>query len=123
MAIGSFLMTVLMIGAALLAPLIAPQDPFNPAGLNLMDGLTPPGVPNEFTGNSFIFGTDPQGRDMYLRRALRHACLACWSGAASVVFSATLGMFLGLIAGLYRRQGRGRSSCGSPISSSHFRRF
>ena len=48
-AVISFGVTVILILGALLAPLIAPYDPFNPASLNLMNGFTPPGVPNQFT--------------------------------------------------------------------------
>lgn len=97
-AIVSFAMSVIMIGAALLAPLIATQDPFNPAALNLMDGMTPPSKANEFTGNSFVFGTDPQGRDMY-SAVLYGTRVSLLVGAASVGFSAGLGVFLGLMAG------------------------
>jgi peptide/nickel transport system permease protein len=97
-AIASFAMSVIMIAAALLAPLLAPQDPFNPAVLNLMEGLTPPGVPNEFTNKSFLFGTDPQGRDMY-SAVLYGTRVSLLVGAASVVFSAGLGVVLGLMAG------------------------
>ena len=40
------LMTTVIVLAAVLAPLIVPHDPFNPATLNLMDGFTPPMTPN-----------------------------------------------------------------------------
>lgn len=49
---------------ALLAPWIAPYDPFNPASLNLMEGFTPPASESAFTGNWFLMGTDNQGRDV-----------------------------------------------------------
>lgn len=97
-AIASFVVSVVMIGAALLSPWLALQDPFNPAVLNLMDGMTAPRVANEFTGNSFVFGTDPQGRDMY-SAVLYGTRVSLLVGAASVVFSAGLGVFLGLLAG------------------------
>ena len=97
-AIVSFIISVVMIGAALLAPLIAPQNPFNPAELNLMEGMTKPGAANEFTGKSFVFGTDPQGRDMY-SAVLYGTRVSLLVGAASVLFSATIGVFLGLMAG------------------------
>ncbi|MCA0402138.1 MAG: ABC transporter permease [Proteobacteria bacterium] len=97
-AIASFILSVVMIAAALLAPLLATQDPFNPAVLNLMEGLTPPGVTNEFTNKSFLFGTDPQGRDMY-SAVLYGTRVSLLVGAASVVFSAGLGVVLGLMAG------------------------
>jgi peptide/nickel transport system permease protein len=97
-AIVSFIVSVVMIGAALLAPLISTQNPFNPAELNLMEGMTKPGTANEFTGKSFIFGTDPQGRDMY-SAVLYGTRVSLLVGAASVLFSATIGVFLGLMAG------------------------
>ncbi|MCZ8262021.1 MAG: ABC transporter permease [Beijerinckiaceae bacterium] len=97
-AIVSFIVSVVMIGAAVLAPLIATQNPFNPGELNLMEGMTKPGVANEFTGKSFIFGTDPQGRDMY-SAVLYGTRVSLLVGAASVLVSATIGVFLGLMAG------------------------
>lgn len=97
-AMGSALVSLLMIGAALLAPLITTQDPFNPAALNLMDGMTAPGKVNEFTGNSFVFGSDPQGRDIY-SAVLYGTRVSLLVAAASVVFSVGIGVFLGLMAG------------------------
>ncbi len=49
-AMVSFVVVVLLVSGALLAPLIAPHDPFAPATLNLMNGFTAPGAPNAFTG-------------------------------------------------------------------------
>ena len=43
---------------------MAPTNPFDPASLNLMNGFTPPMTPNMFTGQSFVMGTDDQGRDL-----------------------------------------------------------
>ena len=97
-AMVSAAVSLIMIGGALIGPFFAPQDPFNPAALNLMDGLTPPATPNEFTGHSFVFGTDPQGRDMF-SAVLYGSRVSLFVGAASVVFSAGLGVFLGLLAG------------------------
>ena len=97
-AVASTVVSLLMIGAALLAPVLAVQDPFNPAGLNLMDGMTPPNRANEFTGNRFLLGTDPQGRDM-LSAVLYGTRVSLLVGAASVIFSAGVGVFLGLVAG------------------------
>ena len=97
-AMGSAALALVLIGAAIAAPLIATQDPFNPAALNLMDGMTPPGKPNEFTGKTFTFGTDPQGRDM-VSAVLYGTRVSLLVGAASVAFSAVIGVFLGLLAG------------------------
>lgn len=89
---------ITLIMMAVLAPLIAPQNPFIPAQLNLMDGFTPPGEPNAFTGNVYLMGTDPQGRDMF-SAILYGSRVSLLVGFASVVFSLTIGVSLGLVAG------------------------
>ena len=61
----SALVVLAILVAALLAPVIAPQNPFDPATLNLMDGFTRPMQANEFTGNVYWLGTDAQGRDLF----------------------------------------------------------
>lgn len=90
---------VLVIGlAALLAPWIAPTDPFDPSSLDLMDGKTPPLKPNEFTGHTFLLGTDDQGRDVF-SAILFGARISLLVGFASVVVSMAIGIALGLLAG------------------------
>ncbi|SCX31225.1 ABC transporter permease [Agrobacterium rosae] len=85
----------LLVAAALLAPFIAPHDPFNPATLDLMDGMTPPMEPNAFTGKTFYMGTDNQGRDVL------SSILYGSRVSLLVAFSATLlSLFLGVGAGL-----------------------
>ena len=88
----------LFVLAALLAPWLAPQNPFDPATLNLMDGKTRPLTPNAFTGNRFWLGTDDQGRDV-LSVILYGSRLSLVVGFASVALAALLGVALGLVAG------------------------
>ncbi len=97
-AILSALVALVMIAAAVVAPWIAPQNPFDPAQLDLMDGMTRPMTPNEFTGRSFWLGTDPQGRDM-VSAILYGARVSLLVGFASVIFSMGIGITLGLAAG------------------------
>jgi peptide/nickel transport system permease protein len=97
-AILSFVVALLMVAAAVLAPWVAPQNPFDPAQLDLMDGMTPPMTPNEFTSRSFVLGTDPQGRDM-VSAILYGARVSLLVGFASVIFSMVIGITLGLAAG------------------------
>lgn len=97
-AMISAAVTILLVGAAVLAPLIAPHDPFNPATLNLMNGFTPPGTPNMFTGESFVMGTDDQGRDVF-STILYGLRISLFVGFAAVGFAMVLGITLGLIAG------------------------
>ena len=84
--------------AALLAPWLAPQNPFDPASLNLMDGKTAPLAVNPFTGNRYLLGTDDQGRDV-LSVILYGSRISLLVGFASVVLAAGLGVGAGLVAG------------------------
>jgi peptide/nickel transport system permease protein len=97
-AMASALVALMMIAAALLAPLIAPQDPFNPAGLNLMDGFTHPGEAGMGSGRVFHLGADEQGRDL-LSAILYGSRVSLLIGFVSVLFSMALGIGLGLLAG------------------------
>lgn len=94
----SFLVVVLMVLAAIFAPLISPYDPFNPATLNLMNGFTPPMEPNAFTGDLFWLGTDDQGRDVF-STILYGLRISLFVGFAAVLFAMVLGVLLGLVAG------------------------
>ncbi|NBN65056.1 ABC transporter permease [Pannonibacter tanglangensis] len=97
-AILATLVSLAIIIPAVLAPWIAPYDPFNPASLNLMDGFTPPGEPNAFTGNVYLLGTDNQGRDI-LSAILYGARISLFVGFSAVLFGMILGISLGLLAG------------------------
>jgi peptide/nickel transport system permease protein len=91
------LVALLIILSAVLAPWIAPHDPFNPASLNLMDGFTPPMEPNQFTGNVYWLGTDNQGRDIF-SAILYGARISLFVGFSAVVFAMVLGISIGLLA-------------------------
>ncbi|MEM7068713.1 MAG: ABC transporter permease [Pseudomonadota bacterium] len=97
-AIVSAVVTAILILSALFAPLIATTNPFNPTSLNLMNGFTPPMAPNAFTGESFIMGTDDQGRDVY-STILYGMRISLFVGFAAVLFAMVLGIILGLVAG------------------------
>ena len=97
-AVVAALVSLLIVVAALLAPLIAPSNPYDPSSLNLMDGFTPPGVPNAFTGNTFLLGTDNQGRDV-LSTILYGTRISLFVGLMAVAFAMVLGIAAGLLAG------------------------
>ena len=83
---------------AILAPLVAPTNPFDPASLNLMNGFTPPMTPNMFTGQSFVMGTDDQGRDL-LSAIIYGLRVSLFVGMMSVLLAMGIGVSLGLVAG------------------------
>ena len=97
-AVISFIVVVVLVSAAIFAPLIAPYDPFNPASLNLMNGFSKPMEPNAFTGETFLLGADDQGRDVY-STILYGMRISLFVGFAAVLFAMVLGVSLGLIAG------------------------
>ncbi|MDF2096887.1 ABC transporter permease [Aquibaculum arenosum] len=93
----SALIVLLFFLGALFAPWIAPYNPFDPASLNLMDGFTPP-MGEAFSGNSYLLGTDDQGRDV-LSAILYGARISLFVGFCAVLFAMVLGISLGLLAG------------------------
>jgi peptide/nickel transport system permease protein len=85
------------VGGALLAPWIAPHDPFDLASLDLLDAFTRPAwVAGGKT--TYLLGTDNQGRDM-LSAILYGARISLAVGFAAVLFSMVLGVTLGLLSG------------------------
>ena len=97
-AIVSFVVVTLLVLSAVLAPWIAPTNPFNPASLNLMNGFTAPMTPNAFTGETFLLGTDDQGRDVF-STILYGMRVSLFVGVAAVAFAMVLGISLGLLSG------------------------
>ena len=91
--------TVLIVALAFLAPVLAPHTPFDPATLNLSDGLKPPAfsVDGDWT---FPLGTDEQGRDV-LSAIMYGTRLSLVVGFASVIVAMVLGIALGLISGYF----------------------
>ncbi|MCG8640859.1 MAG: ABC transporter permease [Desulfobacterales bacterium] len=97
-AVISLFVTVFLIFSAVCAPILAPHNPFDPSTLNLMNGFSKPMTPNPFTNEVFLMGTDDQGRDMFstIMYGMR---VSLFVGFMAVVFSMTLGVALGLLAG------------------------
>ena len=62
-AVGALIVVAAIALVALLAPLIAPQNPYDLAKLVLMDARRPPGFVGS-GGYTHWLGTDAQGRDL-----------------------------------------------------------
>jgi len=96
-AIIALVVTLLMAAGAILAPLIAPQDPFDAASLDLMNSLIPPAF--EADGDAqFPLGTDDQGRDLF-SAILYGTRISLMVGVAGVALAMLIGVTLGLVAG------------------------
>jgi peptide/nickel transport system permease protein len=96
-AMLSAAIALLIVAAALLAPVIAPHNPFDLASLNIMDANTPP-MWQDGGSAAFVLGTDDQGRDI-LSAIFYGARVSLLVGCASVLFSMILGVTLGLVSG------------------------
>lgn len=88
---------LIIVLGALLAPLLAPHDPFDLAQLSLLDSLNPPAW-LEGGHPSYLLGTDDQGRDV-LSTIMYGTRISLAVGFASVALAALLGITLGLVAG------------------------
>lgn len=97
LVVVSALVSLLLVLAAIFAPLIAPQNPFDPASLSVMDSFYPPAWSADGQPG-FLLGTDDQGRDV-LSTILYGMRISLAVGLASVIFAMVLGVSLGLIAG------------------------
>jgi peptide/nickel transport system permease protein len=93
------LLTLICVGGALLAPWLAPQDPFDLAALDLNDAFIPP-LWSEGGKAAYPLGTDNQGRDV-LSTILHGTRLSLAVGLASTFFSLILGVSLGLVSGYF----------------------
>jgi peptide/nickel transport system permease protein len=96
-AVVSAVVALSLILSAIFAPLLAPYNPFDPSSLNLMNGFSAPMEPNAFTGESFLMGTDDQGRDV-LSTILYGMRISLFVGALAVLFAMFIGVVLGLVA-------------------------
>lgn len=86
----------LIVGLAVLSPLVAPQDPYDLANLVLSDARRPPG---HLGSKGFIYwlGTDAQGRDL-LSAILYGLRVSLQVGLAAGAFAFALGVSLGTVA-------------------------
>ncbi|RYE30361.1 MAG: ABC transporter permease [Hyphomicrobiales bacterium] len=95
---GAAILLGIMVALALLAPVIAPQNPHDLAALSVMDNRLPPGEAG-MNGMTYWLGTDSQGRDMLsaIFYGLRTSLM--------VGLTATLGaLVIGISAGLVAAQ-------------------
>tara|TARA_R110000868_G_scaffold18172_89_gene80318 strand:+ start:27401 stop:28306 length:906 start_codon:yes stop_codon:yes gene_type:complete len=96
-AVISTLLLLAMFLAAILAPHLAPQNPFDIAELSLFDSELPPAWA-EGGNPAYLLGTDTQARDV-LSSIMYGMRISLVVGFASVLLAAVLGVTLGLLGG------------------------
>jgi peptide/nickel transport system permease protein len=99
LAVVAMISTLIIIGIAVFAPLISPQNPYNLAEIDVVDGLLPPGS-KAYTGGTYWLGTDDQGRDMVsaIFYGLR---LSIFVGIGSALIAVIVGTSVGLCSAFF----------------------
>lgn len=85
---------------ALMAPWIAPQNPYDLSQLNIMDGALPPGEVSFGTDMTYVLGTDQQGRDM-LSAILYGLRISLMVAGVSLLLAITVGTIVGVTAAYF----------------------
>ncbi len=96
LAMAGLAVFAVIVLVAVLAPWIAPQNPYDLAQLDIMDGRAEPGTVGG-AGFTYWLGTDDQGRDMLsaIMYGLRISLLV---GAGSALIACAVGASLGMLA-------------------------
>jgi peptide/nickel transport system permease protein len=102
LAVVALAVVALVVAAALGAPLITPQDPYDLANLDLMDARRPPGHVGS-GGYAHLLGTDAQGRDLY-SAILYGLRISLQMGIAAGAISMAIGAGLGVVAAVSSRR-------------------
>jgi peptide/nickel transport system permease protein len=100
-AIAGSVIIVLFVLAALLAPLITPQNPYDLTEVSLDNFLLPP-IWKEGGRAPFLLGTDDQGRGI-LSTIIYGCRTSLVVGFTVVLISSIAGVILGMLAGYYGR--------------------
>ena len=83
LAAAALLLLVALIALAVAAPWITPQNPYDLAQVDMMDGRLPPGTKSA-TGYTFWLGTDGAGRDL----------------VSAIIYGLRISLSVGVISGL-----------------------
>jgi peptide/nickel transport system permease protein len=98
-AVVALAVVVLLIGLALLAPLIVPQNPYDLTQLSIMDNKLPP-LTRGMDGMLYLLGTDDQGRDM-LSAILYGLRLSLYVSVVATAIALALGTVAGIVAAYF----------------------
>jgi peptide/nickel transport system permease protein len=99
LALAGLALLLLILLVALFAPLISPQNPYDLAQLDVLDGRLPPGSKSE-NGLTFWLGSDDQGRDI-LSGIFYGLRISLTVGVASTLCALLIGLALGLAAAYF----------------------
>ncbi|MEM1298612.1 MAG: ABC transporter permease [Pseudomonadota bacterium] len=92
----ALILLIVIVALALLAPWITPQNPYDLAQVDVLDGRLPPGS-EAFAGYTMWLGSDGLGRDLY-SAILYGIRISLMVGLASGFIALMIGTAIGLIA-------------------------
>jgi len=95
-ALGAFWILCLLLLAAIAAPWLTPQNPYDLAQLDILDAKLAPGAASA-AGYTHWLGTDDQGRDM-VSAILYGLRISIGVGVLSTVAALGLGLVIGLVS-------------------------
>ena len=98
-AVVALAVVVLLIGLALVAPLVVPQNPYDLTQLSIMDNKLPP-LTRGLDGMLYLLGTDDQGRDM-LSAILYGLRLSLYVSVVATAIALALGTVAGIVAAYF----------------------
>jgi len=92
----SVVVATCLVGLAIFAPWLVPQNPYDLASLDLLDGRLPPGS-ESFSGMTYVLGTDDLGRDIFsaIAYGLR---ISITVGIVASTIAMLIGSVLGILA-------------------------
>ena len=100
LALAGLALLVAIILAAIAAPVISPQNPYDLAQLDVLDSKLAPGEVSASTGKPYWLGTDDQGRDM-LSGIFYGLRISLAVGVSSTVIALAAGLVMGLAAAYF----------------------
>ncbi|WP_225025910.1 ABC transporter permease [Xinfangfangia pollutisoli] len=96
LAVIGLIGTVLVLLAAIFAPVLSPQNPYDLLQLDILESRLPPGE-QAYAGFTFLLGSDGQGRDM-VSAILYGLRISLIVGIGSAALAFVLGTLFGLTA-------------------------
>jgi len=96
-AMTSFVILAMFLLLSLMAPLVAPYNPYDSTTTDLMNSEIPPSFMEGGTGE-YLLGTDNMGRDL-LSTMIYGLRISVLIGLGAVFLQATIGIMVGLTAG------------------------
>jgi peptide/nickel transport system permease protein len=99
-AVGALFVFLVITLLALLSPWITPQNPYDLAQINIIDGRLRPGTKG-MSDVTYWLGTDDQGRDI-LSGIFYGLRISLGVGVISNLFALFIGLVLGLVAAYFR---------------------